>query len=130
MLPQPDAQAFANWPEAMKEEILANWNNRNVGSRIVSETDDVRIWHLELKPGERAPFHRHDESYFWTVQGPGTARSHYNDGRVVDVTYEAGETKHFDIPGDEFFVHDLANTGDTPLFFVTVEFKRKIDTQK
>ena len=53
----------------------------------------------------------------------GKARSRTGDGRVVDVTYRAGETRHF--PGlgrDSVFVHDLTNTGETELVFVTVEF--------
>lgn len=114
---------YADWSVELQEEIKANWNNCDVGTVVVSETDQLRIWHLTLDPGERAPFHRHDVSYFWTVTGPGKSLSHYNDGSTRIAEYKAGDTKHFDFTGDKFMVHDLENVGDTSLTFVTVEFK-------
>ena len=120
---QPDIKRYADWPDDRREEIVANWNSRQVGSRVVSETDILRIWHLELEPGERAPFHRHNEPYFWTVVGSGQSRSYYHDGTVKDAKYQSGDTQHFDFQNGEFMVHDLENIGDTALKFVTVEFK-------
>lgn len=114
---------YSNWPVSKRQEIESNWNNRKVGSRVVSETGAVRIWHLALEPGERAPFHRHDETYFWTVMGDGRSRSHYHDGSIRETSYSAGDTRHFDLRNGDFFVHDLENIGDTKLTFVTVEFK-------
>lgn len=121
----PNLDLYADWPADKRSEIIENWDVRDVGSRVVSETETLRIWHLELRLGERAPFHRHDESYFWTSIGPGKSRSYYHDGSVKETEYEAGATMHFDISDGEFFVHDLNNTGDTTLTFVTVEFKRQ-----
>jgi quercetin dioxygenase-like cupin family protein len=118
-----DAKLYLDWPEDRRAEIAANWHNRQVGSRVVSETPVLRIWHLTLNPGERAPFHRHSEPYFWTVLGEGRSRSHYGDGSVRDADYKAGDTKHFDLNEENFMVHDLENIGDTTLSFVTVEFK-------
>ncbi len=123
MTSMPDPATFSAWPEARRAEILTNWNNRSVGSTVVSENDAVRIWHLQLQPGERAPFHRHAEPYFWTSIGAGKSKSYYGDGSVREAVYEAGDTKHFDLLGDDYFVHDLENIGDTVLTFVTVEFK-------
>ena len=119
----PNPDTFKDWPQTLRTEICKNWMNRQVGSRVVSETDSLRIWHLTLAPGERAPFHRHEESYFWTVLGDGMSRSHYDDGSVRDAQYNAGDTKHFDLTNGDFFVHDLENIGNTTLRFVTVEFK-------
>jgi mannose-6-phosphate isomerase-like protein (cupin superfamily) len=123
MSSNPNSDLYVNWPAERREEIVENWHNRQVGSRVVSETDQLRIWHLELEPGERAPFHRHDESYFWTVFGSGRSRSYYHDGSVVEADYQSGETRHFNFRNGDFMVHDLENIGDTPLKFVTVEFK-------
>jgi len=123
MLDQPCPDRYSAWPAKMQREIERNWNNRQVGSHVVSETETLRIWHLCLQPGERAPFHRHEESYFWTVLGPGESRSHYHDGTIEETRYAAGDTRHFDLGAADYFVHDLENTGDTPLVFVTVEFK-------
>ncbi len=126
MATQPSIDLYADWPVDRREEIIANWNSRQVGSRVVSETDQLRIWHLELEPGERAPFHRHDESYFWTVLGSGRSLSYYHDGSVKEADYQSGDTMHFDFRDGEFMVHDLENIGDTPLRFVTVEFKANV----
>lgn len=117
---------YSDWPQDKREEITANWYNRQVGSHVVSETDVLRVWHLVLQPDERAPFHRHELSYFWTCLGPGRSRSYYHDGSVKETDYVAGSTEHFDISEGSFFVHDLTNIGDTPLTFVTVEFKRPL----
>lgn len=123
MTDAPESERYKSWPAEKRAEILRNWRNRKVGTRIVSETDSLRIWHLVLKPGERVPFHRHDEPYFWTVMGPGKSRSYYHDGTVADAILEAGDTMHYSLQDGEFFVHDLENIGETPLEFVTVEFK-------
>ena len=50
-----------------------------VGQRLLSETDAVRVWRIELAPGERVAFHTHVLNYFWTALSPGRSRSH--DGR-------------------------------------------------
>ncbi|MFD7325769.1 hypothetical protein ACFV9D_32635 [Streptomyces sp. NPDC059875] len=58
----------------------------------------------------------------------GRSRQHTDDGTTREVTYTAGETRHFTFGPGEFLLHDLDNTGDTPLAFVTVEFKQGADT--
>jgi hypothetical protein len=62
--------------------------------------------------------------YFWTAVTPGRARSHKQDGSIVEATYAAGETRHFAYGTGEYKIHDLENVGDTDLWFTTVEFGR------
>jgi hypothetical protein len=119
----PNLPAPAEWPEALRQEFLDNQFNGCVGSILVSETEKLRVWHLRLPPGKRCNFHRHVLDYFWTAHNPGKARGYYHDGRIVDVTHHAGETKHFTFPAGEFFVHSVENIGETELLFTTVEFK-------
>jgi beta-alanine degradation protein BauB len=116
-----DTQAIAHWPDALKDEIQRNVNNGCVGSRLVSETAHLRIWHLTLAPGERIGFHRHVLDYFWTVMGDGAAKSNYNDGRTTITHYKAGDTRHYTYAAGEFMMHDLENVGTTALTFTTVE---------
>ena len=79
---------------------------------------------LKLASGETLPAHRHDHPYFWTVLTDGSARSRQDDGRIVEVTYTAGQTRYFpDLSASTAFVHDLTNTGEDDLVFVTVEFR-------
>ena len=56
------------------------------------------------------------------MTSPGKAISHYGDGRVAEVSYAAGDTKHLKFGPGESMIHDLENTGASELSFVTVEF--------
>ena len=64
------------WPGTIREEFEANQLNGRVGTRLLSETDRVRVWEIRLAPGERIGFHRHVLDYFWTAVTAGRARSH------------------------------------------------------
>ena len=110
------------WPSFIREEFEANQNNGQVGTRLLSQTDRVRVWEIRLAPGERIGFNRHVLDYFWTAITPGRARSHTEDGSVVEATYAAGETRHFVYGRGEYKIHDLENIGDADLWFTTVEF--------
>ncbi|MFE1599794.1 hypothetical protein [Methylobacterium sp. ID0610] len=112
----------ADWPEHLRRDFVDGAGRGQVGSRLVSETERVRVWALSLKPGERIGFHSHVLDYFWTAVTGGRARSHYADGRIVEVSYEPGDTKHHSFPAGEFMIHDLENIGETELIFTTVEF--------
>jgi len=94
-----------------------------VGQRLLSETDTVRVWRIDLHPGERVPFHTHVLNYFWTALSAGRSRSAFADGKSVETSYEIGTTKHFTYGLGERMVHDLENIGDTVLSFTTVELK-------
>src|SRR5712672_2026873 len=83
------------WPSNIREDFDANQLYGRVGTRLLSETDRVRVWEIRLAPGERIGFHRHVLDYFWTAVTPGRARSHTQDGSVVEATYAAGDTRHF-----------------------------------
>lgn len=122
------AQAFASWSQDRIDELAANRDNGHVGSMLASETDTLRVWHLTIPPGSRLGFHTHVLNYFWTALVAGQGRSHYWDGTVKDVTYKAGDTKHLTFAKGEWMQHDLENTGDTDIVFVTVEFKNSANT--
>lgn len=119
------ASGFAGWDSALVEEFTANRHNFQIGSALLSETDQVRVWQVRLDPGERLPAHRHVLDYFWTALTAGSGRQHVDDGTTRVVRYHAGETHHFDFAPGEYLLHDLENIGDTQLLFVTVEHKTK-----
>jgi beta-alanine degradation protein BauB len=119
----PTPSGFA--PE-MAADFAANQASRRVGTALVLETETMLVWHLRLAPGERLGFHRHERPYFWSIVTDGQARSRYDDGRVADRTYAAGDSRYFpDITPETAFIHDIENIGDTELVFVTVEFKAR-----
>jgi beta-alanine degradation protein BauB len=111
----------ADWTPDIQAELVANERNGRVGSVLVSQDERVRVWHLSIAPGERLPFHRHVNDYFWTVLTSGSAKSRYGDGSVSQVSYQPGDTKHYRFALGESMFHDLENTGSTTLLFVTVE---------
>jgi mannose-6-phosphate isomerase-like protein (cupin superfamily) len=113
----------AEWPQWRKDELAKSQANGRVGKTLVSETERVRVWTIELAPGERLGFHKHVLNYFWTATSAGQSRSHYGDGKMADAVYKPGDTRHYTFGEGEFMIHDLENTGSVPLSFVTVELK-------
>ena len=111
-----------HWSEDFVKELAEAGTNGRVGSEIVSESDRVRVWLIEMQPGERLPFHTHVLDYFWTATSKGKALSRYGDGKVAVAEYEVGDTKHFTFEKGESMTHDLENVGATVLTFTTVEF--------
>jgi hypothetical protein len=115
-------RAGPEWPATLIEEFERNQFNGCVGTRLLSETDRVRVWSINLKPGERIGFHRHVLDYFWTAVTTGVGLSRLQDGSTVESRYNSGETRHESYRRGEYKVHDLENIGDTELVFTTVEF--------
>ena len=109
-------------PPGLSDELASGRGNGCVGTRLLSETDRVRVWTIELRPGERIGFHTHVLDYFWTAVTSGRARSRFGDGRVVETEYRAGDIQHMTFSPGRSTTHDLANIGDTDLIFTTVEF--------
>ncbi len=112
----------AQWSATLQDEFRQNQFNPRVGTRLLSQDSRVWVWEVRLKPSERLGFHRHVLDYFWVATTPGKARSHQQDGSVIEVAYVAGQTSHLTYGPGEFKVHDLENIGDSEFVFTTVEF--------
>jgi hypothetical protein len=115
------ASNFDGWPDALKTEFTEDAHDGHVGSRLLSQNNRVRVWEIRLAPGERWHTHRHVLDYFWTAVNAGNSRQHTHDGTTRDVSYAAGETRHFHFGPGEFLLHDIENIGQTDLVFTTVE---------
>jgi len=110
-------------PAAYAEELRRAPDNHQVGTTLWFENDHVRVFELRLDPGERAPFHVHDTTYFWTVVEAGKGLQRFADGRSVERDYALGETTYLVHSSEDRLIHDLENIGDVTLRFVTVELK-------
>lgn len=110
-----------HWSPELRAELAGAARNGQVGSRLVSRSDRVKVWLIELAPGERLGFHTHVLDYFWTATSAGRARSRFADGRVAEMDYAVGDTRHFTFGPGERMTHDLENIGDSVLRFTTVE---------
>ncbi len=109
-------------PVDLAKERKAGMVNGCVGTKLLSETDRVRVWTIALEPGERIGFHTHVLDYFWTAVTPGRGYARYGDGQEREVEYREGDIEHLTYSADESMMHDLTNIGDTRLVFITVEF--------
>ncbi|MEM6664544.1 MAG: hypothetical protein AAF666_20465 [Pseudomonadota bacterium] len=107
----------------LAQEFIDRAENGEVGDRLVSETDSLRVWHIHARPGDRLKVHTHVLDYFWTIHTAGRARNYQSDGSFFDVDYQPGDTKHLTFAAGERITHSLENIGDTDLIFTTVEFK-------
>ncbi|MDR3663619.1 MAG: hypothetical protein P4L86_25080 [Mycobacterium sp.] len=112
---------YDGWSDELKADFAAHAYDGHVGSRLLSQNERVRVWEIRLAPGERWHAHRHVLDYFWTAVTAGHSRQHTFDGTTRDVSYTAGETRHFHFGPAEYLLHDIENTGETELIFTTVE---------
>ena len=115
------AENYDGWSPELKEEFARHSYDGHVGSRLLFETNRVRVWEIRLAPGERWHAHRHVLDYFWIAINPGRSRQHTHDGTTREVSYQAGETRHFHFGTGEYLLHDIENIGDHELLFTTVE---------
>lgn len=115
------ASGFDSWPDWLKDEFREHADDGEVGSRLLSADSRVRVWEIRLAPGERWHAHRHVLDYFWTAINAGSSRQHTHDGTTREVSYQAGETRHFHFGPGEYLLHDIENIGDSELIFTTVE---------
>lgn len=95
--------------------------NENIGTRIMLESERVRIWEHRVSPGETGPMHRHRRSYFSVVVQGSSGETLDPDGNVLE---------HFDLsPGSVLWygeehlpeTHALRNTGSGEVLLVTTE---------
>lgn len=112
---------FDGWSDELRTEFQTHAYDGHVGSRLLSQNERVRVWEIRLAPGQRFHAHRHVLDYFWTAVNAGRSRQHTADGSTREVSYQAGETRHFTFGTGEFLLHDIENVGSEELVFTTVE---------
>jgi uncharacterized cupin superfamily protein len=107
--------------EEFAEELAVATENTTVGHDVLFENDRVRIWALDLAPGERVPFHCHTTTYFWVCVEAGRADQRYPDGQMETFDFRVGDVDFLDLAPGTNLVHDLDNCGDARLRFIAVE---------
>lgn len=90
-----------------------------IASRVLVETETVRVWDLSLEPGEMLPMHTHSCDYIYVVVERGK----------TEVVYRGGEIrKHEDHVGDVVHIrrdqgHSLKNIGEKRYRNIVIELK-------
>lgn len=93
-----------------------------VGTKLLFENDRVRVWDLQLAPGESTGVHCHETDYLYVVIGGGTLQTIYGDGRRDPPRWmEDGDVRFRTVEGEN--VHEAINVGDTPWRNIVVELK-------
>ena len=52
----------------------------DVGTEVVLENDQVKVWNLDLEPGQASDWHHHHHWYVTIVTVPGTLKAEFADG--------------------------------------------------
>ena len=96
-----------------------------VGSRVVYEDADVRVWQLKLRPGEESPVHRHELDHLLiqvsgdriaVIPEPDTAGPYTE---VLEADVVPGTVVHVRRGG----IERARNVGTQPYLEVIVELK-------
>lgn len=88
-----------------------------IGTSLVYQDDDVRIWMLDLAPGEETPVHQHEVDYVYCVVAAGDTETHYADGTVLACSEVIGDRQYH--PAGQ--PHLLRNTGTANYRNVIIE---------
>lgn len=97
----------------------------NVGTRVLFESDSVRIWEMHLDPGQESDVHRHELDYILVLIGGdriAVAPEPDTEGRFreyMEVDVVPGAVVHVGRGG----VETARNVGSQPYHEVIVELK-------
>ena len=95
----------------------------SVGSRLLFENEAVRVWDLQLAPGESTGQHRHELDYFYVVIGDGKLQRVDPDGtHHPPKSMSDGEVHFRQVNGQA--VHAAVNVGETIWRNIVVELKQ------
>lgn len=90
----------------------------NIGTRILEDHPDVRIWELSLEPGESSEWHAHQTAYVYIVVEPAPLFTEYADG--TQKTYESCAGEYAILNPS---THRVTNVGKTRYRNIIVELK-------
>ena len=102
----------------MREETISP----EVGARLLFENERVRVWDLQLAPGESTGVHRHERDYLYVVIGDGRLQAADADGERREASdMKDGEVRFNEVDGEA--VHEAFNVGDGSWRNIIVELK-------
>lgn len=95
----------------------------DVGTQLLFENDDVRVWSLEVPPHSHSHLHTHRYKYVTMTVTGSTMRVEWEDGRT-EGPYEAADGSIRWHPYEENNTHILYNDGDRTYRNFIVELLR------
>ena len=107
-------------PYGLKEAERRGVKLREIGHRIVMENEHVRIWEINLEPGETIGFHIHHHPYIIFSLGGGENEIETIFGDKIMTNEPLGHTVFMDVARP---VHRLTNRAKVPYLSRLVELK-------
>jgi quercetin dioxygenase-like cupin family protein len=93
-----------------------------VGSKILFEDDQVRVWEAEVAPGETLPIHFHDLDYVTVTLTEGDVEVYEADGTVRRGHRVPGDVQVTKVGSGQ--THVLKNVGTGPYRNRIIELKQ------
>lgn len=91
-----------------------------VGTKLLFENERVRVWDLQLPPGESTGLHRHKSDFLYVVIGGGEFQTGFQDGsKDPPRTMADGDVRYREVGAG--IVHEGINIGTTPWRNIVVE---------
>ena len=113
---------FATWPESKLMELGTFEAPEKLGQSLLFEHENLVMWSIKLKPGQRLPFRKISRDYLWISMTEGLALTRYNTGKIAMLRFNKHETKYFEFENDSC-IYDLENIGEDHLHIHAMEFK-------
>jgi hypothetical protein len=92
-----------------------------IGSELLFENEAVRVWVMDLQPGQAAPEHRHELDYLFVYTTPSRIKLVQGGEEGVE-EFDDGFARFVRV--DEPLQHHIENVSDQPHRQVLVELKR------
>ena len=93
-----------------------------VGTTLLFENDRVRVWDLQLAPGDSTGLHRHRHDFLYVVIGDGRLQTRFVDGSADPPRdMQDGEVRFRQVSGD--LVHEAVNRGQQDWRNIVIELK-------
>jgi quercetin dioxygenase-like cupin family protein len=63
----------------------------DVATKLLFENDSVKVWEMELEPGESSALHRHDYEYFFVVLEGESIDADFANGKSIHLPLTVGQ---------------------------------------
>jgi hypothetical protein len=94
----------------------------DIGTELLFENEAVKVWSMELAPGEDSPYHLHTRDYLFVYTTPSKIAFVERSGKQGEAREYADGFVNYLAVGDGL-THQIRNVADVPHRQILVEFK-------
>jgi len=93
--------------------------SKDVGTELLFENDRVRVWSMELGPGESSPYHHHEYDYVFIYTTPSTIKSNRPGESDTVREFRDGYVQYTEVGAG--IEHSITNVSDARHHQIIVE---------